>query len=202
MPSGIATTIHFLYPLLVALIMMWVFEERSTHSVYIAIAISLCGVTLLAWGGSGGDDFYKGVALAAVTVITFALYVVGVMKSSVRNIDPVVLTLYALGISTILIIIYTITTTGVEPIRSFVAWRDILMLALVSTVVSNYTLVLAIKNIGSTMTSILSSMEPMTAIFIGVLYFDERLGVLSVAGVVLIILAVIIVVVQGRRGNL
>ncbi len=199
-PSGIATTIHFLYPLAVTLIMSWFFGEQATKMTYLAIAISLGGVVLLAWGRHDGGDFHKGVALAVTTVITYALYIVGVMKSSARDIDPVVLTLYVLGIGTILFFIYAFVTTGIEPITSFDAWRDLLMLALVCTVLSDFTLVLAIKHIGSTLTSILGSMEPLTAVIVGVVYFGEHFDITSVAGVILIILAVIMVIVQGR-GN-
>ena len=202
MPSGIATTIHFLYPLLVTLLMSWFFGERATKLTYLAIVISIGGVMLLAWGKHNGGDFHKGVALAVTTVITYAIYIVGVMKSSARKIDPVVLTLYVLAIGTILFFVYAFATTGIEPVRSFVAWRDILMLALVCTLLSDFTLVLAIKYIGSTMTSILGSMEPLTAVIIGVLYFDEHFDVASVAGVILIISAVIMVIVQGGRNRI
>ena len=201
MPSGIATTIHFLYPLAVTLIMSWFFGERATGVVYLAIALSLGGVMLLAWGSHTGGDFHRGVALAISTVITYALYIIGVMKSSARKVDPVVLTLYVLGMGTVIFFIYAFATTGIEPIRSFVAWRDMIMLALVCTVISGFTLVLAIKHIGSTMTSILGSMEPLTALIIGVVYFGEHFDISSIAGVILIILAVVLVIIQGGRNR-
>lgn len=201
MPSGIATTIHFLYPLVVTLIMSWFFGERTTGVVYLAIALSLGGVMLLAWGNHKDGDFHRGVALAISTVITYALYIIGVMKSSARKVDPIVLTLYVLGMGTIIFFIYAFATTGIEPIGNFVAWRDMIMLALVCTVISDFTLVLAIKYIGSTMTSILGSMEPLTAVIIGVVYFGEHFDISSIAGVILIILAVVLVIVQGGRNR-
>ena len=70
------------------------------------------------------------------------------------------------------------------------------MLALLCTVLSDYTLILAIKRIGSTRTSILGSMEPLTAVVVGVVYFGERVDVVSVVGLVLIICAVVVVIVQ------
>ena len=72
------------------------------------------------------------------------------------------------------------------------------MLALLCTVLSDFTLILAIKRIGSTMTSILGSMEPMTAVIVGVLYFDERFDVVSIVGLLLIVVAVVLVIVQSR----
>ena len=70
------------------------------------------------------------------------------------------------------------------------------MLALVCTVLSDYTLILAIKRIGSTKTSILGSMEPLTAVVVGVVYFGERVDAVSIVGLVLIICAVVVVIVQ------
>lgn len=200
-PSGIATTIHFLYPLAVTLIMSWFFGEKSAISTYIAIVVSLVGVTLLAWGGHHGADFKQGVALAMGTVVTYALYIVGVMKSRASSIDPLTLTFYVLLIGAIMFFIYAIATSGIDPLHSFVQWRDLLLVALVCTVLSDYTLVLAIKHIGSTMTSILGSMEPMTAVVVGVVYFGERFDVASIVGVLLVIIAVVIVIVQGGRDS-
>lgn len=200
-PSGIATTIHFLYPLAVTLIMSWLFGERTSIATYIAIVVSLVGVILLAWGGHHGGDFKRGVALAMATVVTYAVYIVGVMKSRASRIDSLTLTFYVLLIGAIMFFLYAFATTGIDPIHHFVEWRNLLMLALVCTVLSDYTLVLAIKYIGSTMTSILGSMEPMTAVVVGVVYFGERFDVASIAGVLLVIIAVVMVIVQGGRNG-
>ena len=63
-------------------------------------------------------------------------------------------------------------------------------------VLSNLTLVLAIKHIGSTMTSILGSMEPLTAVLVGVVHFGEGFDLDSAAGLILVVTAVIIVILQ------
>ena len=200
-PSGIATTIHFLYPLAVTLIMSWFYGEQTSIATYIALATSIIGVLLLAWGSHDVGDFRIGVLLVLGTVVTYALYIVGVMKSRASKIDSVILTLYVLLIGAMLFFIYAILTSGIEPIHGYVEWRDLIMVALLCTVLSDYTLILAIKNIGSTMASILGSMEPMTAVIIGVVYFGERFDMVSIAGVILIIIAVVVVIVQGGRSE-
>lgn len=200
-PSGIATTIHFLYPLAVTLIMSWFYGEQSSMITYIALAVSIVGVLLLAWGSHDGGDFRIGVLLALGTVVSYALYIVGVMKSRASQVDSLILTMYVLLICAMLFFIYAILTSGIEPIHSYVEWRDLIMVALICTVLSDYTLVLAIKHIGSTMTSILGSMEPMTAVVIGVVYFGEHFDMVSIAGVILIIVAVVMVIVQGGQSK-
>lgn len=200
-PSGVATTIHFLYPLVVTLAMSWIFKERMSPIIYIAVVLSICGVALLAWGNHTDGDFRRGVALALVTVITYAAYIIGVMRSRAAQIDSIVLTFYVLAFGSLLFFIYALVTSGIEPIHSWSSWRDLIMLAFVCTVLSDYTLILAIKRIGSTRTSILGSMEPLTAVVVGVLYFGERMDAVSIAGIILIILAVIIVIVQSGSAN-
>lgn len=197
-PSGVATTIHFLYPLAVTLIMSMWFKERASITTFIAVAVSLAGVALLTWGNHAAGNYQHGVMLVLITVMSYAIYIVGVMKSRASHIDSVVLTFYVLALGALLFFVYALATTGVESVHRWGCWRDILMLALLCTVLSDLTLILAIKRIGSTMTSILGSMEPMTAVIVGVLYFDERFDVTSIVGLLLIVVAVVLVIVQSR----
>ena len=120
------------------------------------------------------------------------------MRSRAARVDSVVLTFYVLAFGALLFFLYALATEGIEALHSSSSWRDIIMLALVCTVLSDYTLVLAIKHIGSTRTSILGSMEPLTAVVVGVVYFGERVDVVSVVGLVLIISAVVMVIVQSK----
>lgn len=200
-PSGIATTIHFLYPLAVTLTMSWLFGEKTTATTYIAVVVSLVGVGLLAWGNHTEGDFHKGVTLSLLTVISYAAYIIGIMRSRASTIDSLVLTFYVLVIGAALFFIYALSTTGIEAIHHWSDWRDLVMLALICTVLSDYTLILAIKRIGSTLTSILGSMEPLTAVIVGVVYFGEHFDSSSVAGLILIIVAVILVIARADRSG-
>ena len=201
-PSGIATTIHFLYPLVVTMVMSLIYRESMGVGIYLAVVISLAGVAMLAWGNHSVGNFPRGVALALCTVVSYAAYIIGVMKSRVASINAVVLTFYMLAIGALLFLLYALSTEGVEAVHHWSSWRDMLMLALVCTVLSDLTLVMAIKRIGSTLTSILGSMEPLTAVVIGVVYFGERLDLSSIIGLIMIIVAVIIVIIaSGRRAK-
>lgn len=195
-PSGIATTIHFLYPLAVTLTMSWLYKEKMSRSIYIAVLISLFGIALLAWGNHTEGDFRRGVTFALLTVITYAAYIIGVKRSRASKIDSVVLTFYVLTFGALLFFLYAMATTGIESVHRLSNWRDLIMLALVCTVLSDYTLIIAIKRIGSTQTSILGSMEPLTAVIVGVIYFNEHIDTTSIVGLILIIVAVVMVIVQ------
>ena len=201
-PSGVATTIHFLYPLAVTLTMAWFFKTKTTVVTYVAVVISLVGVALLVWGSHSEGDFSRGVLLSLLSVVTYAAYIVCVMRSRASHIDSIVLTFYVLLFGAVLFFVYALATSGIGVIGRYSDWRDLAMLAIVSTVLSDYFLILAIKRIGSTMTSILGSMEPLTAVVVGVVYFGERFDTASVVGLLLIIIAVVLVIAQTNRQSI
>lgn len=83
-PSSVATTINFLYPLGVAIVMTLFFREKNSVWLLVAILISLVGVALLSWGDIGGpqsDRAIVGVGFAGATVLTYTIYIVGVKKA-------------------------------------------------------------------------------------------------------------------------
>lgn len=198
-PSGVATTINFLYPLVVTIAMTLFFREKSSFWILVAVLISLVGVALLAWGDTGSHNPGLGIAFAGATVFTYAIYIIGVMKSRASQLDPLVVTFYVLTFSTAIFLVYALSSSGIAAVNSWHVWRNLLLLALLPTVLSNLTLVLAIQEIGSTMTSILGSMEPLTAVLVGVVHFGERFNLDSAAGLVLVVMAVIIVILQTRH---
>lgn len=198
-PSGVATTIHFIYPLCVTLIMILFFHERSSVWLIVAALLSLLGVALLSWEGSINRNMIRGVGSVLVTVVTYAVYIVTINRSRASRLKTPIITFYVLLISAVLFGLWGLTQQGIAPIRSWGVFKNAFLLALIPTVLSNITLVQAIKHIGSTMTSILGSMEPLTAIVVGVIRFGERFDLDSAVGVCLVLTSVIVVILQNRR---
>ena len=71
---------------------------------------------------------------------------------------------------------------------------SLVLLAVLPTVVSNITLVLAVQNIGGTLTSVLGALEPLTAVCIGVLAFGEEFTFREGAGIFVILAAVTVII--------
>ncbi|MEG1616656.1 MAG: DMT family transporter [Bacteroidales bacterium] len=202
-PSGIATTIHFLYPVMVSTIMIFFFKEKASKGLLIATLMSLAGVGILSWTSNGSVN-PVGILIALTSIFTYALYIVGIHKSSVKKMDEFALTFYVLFFSSFIFLANALMQGGIQAIPDTNSGINILLLALFPTVVSDLTLVLAIKHIGSTTTSILGSMEPVTAVTIGVLVFNEPFGMRVFIGMSLILVAVILVILskQTREENL
>ena len=194
--SGVASTIHFMYPL------MCFFREKGSVWVFAAIGMSIVGAVLLSLGNV---DFTRGnttlgMVSAAVSVVSYGGYIVGVRKSRAVGIDSTVLTCYVMGLGALYFIAGGLVTGGIRIETDGTAWLCILGVALPATAVSNMTLVQAIKRIGPTLTSVFGALEPLTAVVIGVAVFGEPFTVQGAAGILLIVAAVTIVILHsGRR---
>lgn len=192
-PTGIATTIHFLYPIFVALIMVSLFKEKCSFGLIAAAVVSLIGVALLSWSSSASVNV-KGIAIVMITVLTYGSYIVGVNKSGVGRIDALPLTFYVLVAATVVSGLVAGVTSGIGSINSGYQIVNVLLIALMPTVISNLTLILAVKNVGSTITAILGSLEPLTAVLVGVFWFDEPFNLQYAIGLLLILVSVSLVV--------
>lgn len=201
--SGVASVIHFLYPLAVALAMMLFFKEPRSKTVLSAVALSIVGALFLSFGDidspSGGDSVL-GIVCAAVSVFSYAGYIVGVRKTRAVNLPSVPLTCYVMGIGAVLFVIGGLFTGGVRIETDPRMWLYIAGLALVATAISNISLVQGIKYAGPTLTSILGAMEPLTAMVLGIVAFCEGFSWQSGVGVLLILFSVFIVVLKEQRG--
>ena len=196
MSSGMATTLHFLYPIGTTLIMAIVFRQKTSIYTVIAIALGLSGVALLSLrGGVGQTSSLTGIILVLLSGLSYAIYLVTVNNVKVlRSMDNLKLTFYAIFFSGVFFLLDALLTGGLQPIPSKWAMLNVLLLALLPTLVSNLALVRAIKSIGSTLTSVLGAMEPLTAIVIGVLFLGEEVSSAMLLGVILILSAVTIIV--------
>ena len=200
--SGVASTIHFMYPLAVALAMMCFFREKGSVWVFAAIGMSIVGAVLLSLGNV---DFTRGnttlgMVSAAVSVVSYGGYIVGVRKSRAVGIDSTVLTCCVMAFGALFFIAGGLLTGGVRLEADPHTWLYILGVAIPATAVSNMALVQAIKSIGPTLTSIFGAMEPLTAVVIGVWVFAEPFTAKGAAGILLIVAAVSVVVLRSRKG--
>ena len=201
--TGVASTIHFMYPLAVSLVMMYFFQEKKSLWVMFAVFMSLLGAALLSSGEleAKNGDTIVGLVAACVSVFSYAGSIVGVRMTRAVRINSTVLTCYVMGLGTVLYFIGALTTSGLQLVADGYTWLIILGLALPATAISNITLVRAIKYAGPTLTSILGAMEPLTAVVIGVFVFKELFTLNSAIGIILILLAVSVVIFRKQKNE-
>lgn len=195
LPSGVAATIQFLYPVMVMLIMIVFFHERFSWIIALSIVLAVSGVALLSGGPGGGSKSISltGVGIMLLSALCNALYIVGIHVARIPNMSGLVMTFYVMLFSALYSLLNALSTGTFQVLAS---WRELgiaAMLALVTAVLSNLSLILAIQRIGSTMTSVLGVLEPLTAVMVGILVFKEPFSPALAAGVALIAASVVLV---------
>ena len=193
--AGIACTILFIYPVLVAVIMAIFFKEKITKTVITSIALITVGISLLYHGKEGATLNLHGVLIVILSALLYSLYIVGVKNiKQVRHMNSAKMTFYVMLFGLILYIINLNFCTELQPLTSPVLWLYAVCLALFPTIISIETINVAIKLIGSTTTAILGSLEPLTALFFGVVIFHEQLTLRIILGIVAVLFGVILII--------
>lgn len=197
MGAGVATTLHFTYPVFVTLIMFFIFRERSSWLTWVAIALAVGGVAMLSLPSGGMEADVAGVVIVLLSAVGYASYITGVNKSRVRNMNSRKLAFYVFVFTTVIFGCKAVFCGGVQLPPDPASVGNLALLAVLPTVVSNITLVLAVQNIGGTLTSVLGALEPLTAVCIGALVFGEDFTAREAGGIMLVLVAVTLIILTG-----
>ena len=144
-------------------------------------------------GGAGGRVQPVVVALLLVSALCNAIYITAIFAARIPHMSGLVMTFYVLALGGLLSLANCLATGVFRPLRS---WRELglaLLLAVITAVISNLTLILAVQRIGSTLASVLGVMEPLTAVLVGVCVFHEPFTPPIAGGVAFIVASVILV---------
>lgn len=198
MDSGIACTILFVYPVLVALISTIFFKEILPKISVVAMFVTLSGIFALN-GGVGGKLSFIGVGLVFLSALVYAIYIVLVKNlKAIKHLKHDKLSFYVMLMGLSVFIVNLKFCTELQPIND---WRVLLCavaLAIFPTIISLETINIAIRLIGPTTTAILGALEPLTAIFFGLLLFGEHLTLYNAAGIFLILGGVTLIILKDK----
>ena len=197
-PSGLATTLVYLYPVFVALIMVFLRFYPSWQT-WLSIIATFGGILLLSSPSPGASIRIPGIILAVSSALSYAFYLVIVNRSKrIKNVSEHTLTLYALLTGAFLFAVIRALQGGsiTEGISTTADWGNLIGLAIVPTMISLLTLAVSSRYIGPTKTSILGVFEPLTAIMIGTLLFGEPLTLKMGIGVAVCVGAVVFMILK------
>ena len=201
--SGIASTINFMYPVIVTICMMVFFGEKRSGIDFISIIASILGVYLLASGDSivvEGGNTKLGLICSLISAFSFAAYYIVMKQARADKIEVVKFTTWIMMLSAVYFIVCAIIFEGkLTIVTDGKSWLNILGLGLWATMVSNITGVKAVRRIGPTYTSILGALQPVTALLLGVLFLGEHLYLRSCIGIAVILVAVSIIVMHQKK---
>ena len=194
MGAGVATTLHFTYPVFVTLLMLLLFRERASWVTWTAVVLAIGGVAKLSLNGTELKLDPAGVGIVLLSAVGYASYIIVVNKSRVRDMHSRKLAFYVFVFTALIFGVKNWMEDGVQPLPDAVSAVNVVLLAVAPTVISNITLLLAVRNIGGTLTSILGALEPVTAVCIGAIVFGEDFTLSEAVGITLILAAVVLVI--------
>lgn len=199
--SGLATTLVFLFPVMVAIIMVFL-KVVPSWPVWLSIAATFAGVMIMT-GGSGSEPVNPtGVWFSIAAAFFYALFIVIINRSkAIASIPNSILTFYALLAGTV----FFLTRCALKGeelmagLDGFMPWVNLIGLAVLPTIVSTAGLAVATRNIGATKASVLGVFEPITAILIGTVVFGEVLTPNIIAGILISVIAVTFMIMLTKR---
>ena len=200
-PSGIATSVLYVYPIMVAVIMMF-FGQRPSWQTWVSIFAGVAGAVLLSLNGEGGLIDWRGIVLVVLSGLCYTLFIIIVNQSKeVKALPNLTLTFYCFLIGTIVLFFFTKCGMSLNRMPATWCWLNVIGLAILPTALATITLAAATKAIGATKTSVMGILEPLTAIFIGVAAFHEPFTLNVAIGVVLILFSILFMILTTKKGE-
>ncbi|MDD3704945.1 MAG: DMT family transporter [Clostridiaceae bacterium] len=187
--TGLAMTLHFIYPAVVAVLSFFIFKEKMPALKIIALAVSIIGVYILA-GNIGSSVDLKGIALALASGILYSIYTIEIGKEELMALDGLLITFYISFLSAVAIFIFGTATHNLIFTLKLPAVLGILALALVCTVFGILAYNKSIQLIGPTYAAVFSTVAPITSVILGIIIFDESLSKTAAIGSFMIIASV------------
>lgn len=197
MAAGIASTILFLYPVFVAVLMATLFHEKISWLTQVAIGVALTGVAMLYLGDGDSRLSMGGILVVLMSALTYAVYIIVINKSNVSGMNGQKITFYAMIVAMTLFLIKSQFSGGLQVLPDRQAVLNVVLLGFIPTVISCVAMVSSVHYIGSTYTAVLGAMEPLTAVGVGILVFKEPFTPNLAMGIVLIVVAVTLIVLAG-----
>ena len=194
---GIATTLHFLYPLFAALLGTLCFREKMPIYKWIAFVVASLSVSLFTTGTQAGGQLI-GIILAVTSAVCFALYMLITEKANLTDLDPVVFVFYVSLVSTVGCLFMGIGGPLIVavPVKALIV---LLLCAIVNNVIAFALQQQGVKYVGAAMTALFSLFEPVFSCVFGVIFLQQAMGIKSVFGIVLILLSLAAIVLLDNR---
>ncbi|WP_313027129.1 DMT family transporter [Soonwooa sp.] len=187
--AGIASTVLFVYPVLVALVMFLFYGEKLSKMGIVSLLLTFLGVIVLCLKGNSLEINFVGLGIVLLSALFYGLYIIIVNKAKI-NVSGIKLSFYSMLFTSIYFLMKSLVLKESLTIPSYSIFFNFVTFAFVTTLISSVALVLAIQKIGSTPTAIMGALEPVIAVAVSVLFFNEDFTRNLLIGIVLILIGV------------
>lgn len=194
--AGIASTLLFFYPVMVAIIMAIFYKERLTKKSWACLVTAFLGVVILSKNDDGGFISLLGLTLVMLSSLSYAIYLVYINRGPMKKINTSTITFYVILGGFLVMIPYCLLDGGLMLPKTTPAWINAIGLGFFPTVISLIFTSRAIALIGSTETAIFGALEPLTAVILGILILGETLTITPAIGMILIFTSVTVLMMK------
>ncbi len=195
--AGLSNMIHFGYPVIVLLVMIFIFKEKANILKFLSIIFAAIGIILLTQVVE--VESFLGVIYALITTITYGAYIIANKRCSFSELDTMVSLFYMSLFISVIFLIAGIFTGSLQIINNLYVFGNFIAISLVCTIFSLGLLLYGVKRLGSSLASILNMFEPATTVVASIFIYNEKLTVNIIIGSVLIILSTISMVIGSRK---
>lgn len=196
--AGIASTLLFFYPVMVAVIMAIFYKERLTKKSWVCLVTAFLGVVILSKNDDGGFISLLGLTLVMLSSLSYAIYLVYINRGPMKKINTSTITFYVILGGFLVMIPYCLLDGGLMLPKTTPAWINAIGLGFFPTVISLIFTSRAIALIGSTETAIFGALEPLTAVILGILILGETLTITPAIGMILIFVSVTVLMMKKK----
>lgn len=195
MNSGIASTLLFVFPVMVALIMTVFFHERFRATTGLCLIVMSIGLIMLLHTSEGMHVSGYGVMLVMISALTYALnLVITNVSKTIQSVPTSKLLFWELVFGGAVFVFMLFMGTRYTPVKYSTDWVNLVSLAVLPTALSLSFTTMAIRCIGSTPTAILGALEPVTAVVLSVVMLGQTITSRELLGGLFIIIATTLVV--------
>lgn len=197
-PLGIATTLHFLYPLFVMLWHVLRYRENPGKMKWLGLLLSLAGALLLVEMGEGGLS-PLGMGLALLSGVVFAAYIILLQKEAERPMPLYHLMASATVSGSVLCIIVGGIAGRLTLALTPQAWLYAAMAAVLVSIGGSAVFQAGVRIVGDADAAVYSLLEPLTSIVFGLLLLGERFTLRKGVSCALILTGLLITALADRR---
>lgn len=197
--AGLVALLLYAYPFIVAVLAALFLHERLGMRQLIALPIAAAGLALTIGGGSGSP---LGIALGLCSAVVYSIYIVGGTRI-MRQVDPLVAStiVCAAGAATMALVALWRVAHGlpVSVPRDAAGALPVALIAVVSTVLAITAMLVGLKWLGASLTSVLSTLEPVVSVMLGALVLHEAVSAMQALGGAIVIAAAVWLALEPRK---
>ena len=192
-PTGMTTTIHFLYPTFTVAGLMIFYREKIKASKIFCVILCLIGIIMFYNGGEGHASLI-GILLALCSSMTYAFYTIFLGKSEVlRDIEPMKRLFYMHIIGAMIMLAIGLISGNLNFHMTPLSWGVMALTANLTAFVGALLYQIGVKYIGAESTAMPSTFEPITSVIVGILVYGEPMTLRIFIGCAAIIASTLII---------